>query len=684
MKRPLFLVGLCFGGCLLAARFVGFHLALIAAAVSALLFVLTLSMRSLRDKSAFLAALLAAVAAFSIFSAREWRIVRPLQALDRQTRTATVWLTDKVGQTDHSVLYRATVTSGELPRGTKLYLWVTNRDNAPELYNLATAPLYLTATDSARDEGVYLTAWTEGEWAVAMTETRPWNARLNAWRERVIARVDTYAGGEVAASIRAVCFGDKSGLTTEMQDAFSDAGLSHLMAVSGFHMSVVALGFFGLLCCFIHRRWIAAVCAMPIPLLFAALVGFPRSALRAGVMCLLVMLATVARRQTDAKNSLGGAVLLILLVDPNGVYDLGFLLSVTATLGIVCAASWGAPLTEEATRSQRLLHRLWAAVRVTLAATIATMPVIAFTFQKLPVLSPLSNLIGEPLASGIVVCGCVGTLLMCVPGLSFLAAPFYLVAGVLSRALLAWARWIASWPLSVWLLNAPYMQIWVCAAPFALLLGWRLLRHRGVRLSATLLVIALAAASLAYTLGMRGVVTMTISDLDGGTAVLLTRDGHYGLVLTGQATGGERAFLSRRGIDRLDFVVYTERQNAAASPEWKAACVMTATASGAAMDFWNDCAATLHDGWLALTFGERRVLICPSTGDAALLPVAERRADVLIFDHTPPRHVAAIAAGEAVLCCPENEMLNVTRAVPWGAYPVALTKDDAVTRRIRI
>ena len=377
-------------------------------------------------------------------------------------------------------------------------------------------------------------------------------------------------------------------------------------------------------------------------------------------------------------------MLLILLIDPNSVYDLGFLLSVAATLGIVCAVSWGAPLPEDATRPQRIGHRLWAAVRVTLAATIATMPIIAFTFQKLPVLSPLSNLIGEPMASGLVVCGCIGTLLMCVPGLSFLASPFYLVAGVLARGMLSWARWIASWPLSVWLLNAPYMLIWVCAAPFALLLGWWLLRRRGVHLSAMLLVIALAAASLTYTLGMRGVVTMTMTDLGDGTALLLARDGHYGLVLTGQSTGRESAFLSRRGIDRLDFVVYTERQNIAASPKLNAACVMTATASGSTMDFWNDGTATLHNGWLALTFGEQRVLLCPSAGDAATLPLEERRADVLIFDHTPPKHVTAIAAGEAVLCCSEEEVLNVTRAMPWGAYPVALTKDGAVTRRIRV
>lgn len=684
MKRPLFVVGFSFGGCLLAARWMGFHMALLAAGLSALLFILVLAIRALRGKITLLAVLLAAVAAFFMFSAQEYRTVRPLQALDGQQRTATVWLTDEVARTDHAVLYHARVVAGDLPEQTKLALWVANDDEAPERYNYATASLQLTATDEQRADGVYLQAWAASDWQVTLTEERPFGARLDAWRERVVALSDTYIGGEPAALIRAICFGDKSGLSREVKTAFSDAGLSHLMAVSGFHMSVVALGFFGLLRRLTRRRTVAALCSLPIPVLFAVLTGFSFSALRAGVMCLLVMLAEVTHRQTDAKNSLGGAVLLLLLVDLRAIDDLGFLLSVAATLGIVCTASWGRARPADASWIRRFGHRLWSALRVTLAATVATMPILALTFGTLPVLSLVSNLLGEPLASGIVVCGCVGTALMCVPALSFLAAPFYLVAGVLARLLQWWAEAIASCPLAVWLLDAPYLLLWVCAVPFALILGWHLLRGRGLRLTAMLLVVALTAATLCRTIGLRGVVTLTAVDQSVGAAVLLERDGRYGLVLTDPAAEMPETFLSRQGIDRLDFVVYTERVEKPVREPVVADCVLTAGDAAATMTFWNDCTAAWQDGWLCLTLGTQRVLVCPSAGDAAVLSPSERTADLLIFDRTPPQHITSVAAKEAVLCCPPEDMQRVTRAVPWGAYPVAWTAQETVVRRMRI
>lgn len=689
MKRPLFVMGMVFGGCLLAARLAGFHVALIAAVVCALFFVLVLAMRTLRGNTALLAALLSAVAAFSMFSAREHLTVRPLQALDGQTMTATVWLTGEAGKTDHSTVYYARVTSGELPPGTRLMVWVTDGDESPELYNLAQAPLRLTATDGYRDEGVYLMAWAEDDWVVTLTDERPWDAGLTAWRRSVMANIDEKADGEVAGLIRAVCFGDKSGLKTETTAAFADAGLSHLTAVSGFHMSVIALGFFGLLCRLRVKRRLAAVLSLPVPVLFAALTGFTYSALRAGVMCLLVMLAEVARRRSDAKNSLGGAVLLILLVDPNAIYDLGFLLSVAATLGIVCTAHWAMTSGEGRSRLRRAAETLWAAVRITLAATIATLPIIALTFGRLPVLSPVSNLLGEPAASVIVVCGCVGTLLQSVSWLSILASPLLLVAGLAARFLLWWARWIASLPVAVFVLDHPYLLLWACAVPFALVVGWRLLRGRGLRVTAMLLVIALAAAMLAHTLGMRGVTVVTAANLSDSTALLLTRDGHHGLVLTGSAADVAR-FLEQQGIDQLDFVLYTNKEKAtpAAIP---AACVMapmdscgvTRLDDTAAATFWNDSAARLVDGWLTLTLGKTRVLVCPPNGDAAALPTTARQAELLIFDRTPPRHATALSAGGGILCCGTAELHTVTKAVPWGHYPVRITADETVVVKTR-
>lgn len=677
MKRPLFVTGFAFGGCLLAARLMGFHAALIATAIGALLFLLALIMRSLRGKTALLAALLSAVAAFSIFAAREHLVMRPLQRLNGHTVSATVWLTDELAVYDGATLYSARVMAGELPANTRLLWLVQDGEDAPELYNLAEADFFLAATDDYRADGLYLRGWA-GDWTVSITSERPWNAPLTAWRKSVMAHVDEKADGEVAGLIRAVCFGDKSGLSMETRDAFSAAGLSHLTAVSGFHMSVIALGFFGLLCLLRVKRRLAAVLSLPLPLLFAALTGFSYSALRAGFMCLLVMLAAVARRRADAQNSLGGAMLLLLLIDPNAIYDLGFLLSVASTLGIVCTMRWGKPPAEDAPPPKRAAESLWAAVRVTLTATAATLPIIALTFGRLSVLSPVSNLLGEPAASVIVVCGCVGTLLQSVPWLSFLASPLFLAAGLAARFLLWWAKWVASLPMAVWWLDRPYLLLWACAVPFALWLGWQLLRGRGLRLTAMLLVVALCAATLAHTLGMRGVTTLTMTDFSNGCALLLSRDGHHGLVLSGERGWETENFLTQQGIDRLDFVLYTKSETLTTADERTLPLGQCAAAT-----FWDDSTATLQDGWLTLTIGGTRVLLCPAAGDAAALTPDEQMASLLIFDHAPPAHVTALAAGEAVVCCGAAEMNAVTKALPWGSYPIAVTADETVVLHTR-
>lgn len=689
MKRPLFVMGIVFGGCLLAARLMGFHAALIAAAVGMLLFVLALALRKTRGNTAIIAALLSAVAAFSIFSAREHFVVRPLQALDGETVHATVWLTEEAASTDRSTAYYARVTAGDLPSDTRVLLWVTDREDAPELYNEATASLHIAATDEWREKGVYIKAWAESEWTIALTDRRPWNAGLNTWRNAVMARVDEKTDGEVAGMIRAVCFGDKSGLSDETITAFSDAGLSHLAAVSGFHMSVITMGFFGLLCLLGIKRRVAAMITLPLPFIFAALTGFSYSALRACVMCALVMLANVWRLQSDTKNSLGGAVLLLLLVDPNAIWDLGFLLSVTATLGIVCVAPWINPKGEETVWHRRVAKALWASVWMSMAATLATLPILALTFGRLPMLSPMSNLLAQPAASVIVVCGCVGTVLQSVPWLSAIASPFFLAAGLAARFLLWWARWIASLPFAVLTLEHAYLLVWACLVPAALFFGWRLLRGHGLRVAAIMSTIAVCAAALVHILGMRGVTVLTATELSDGTALLVSRDGHHGLVLTGSGSNEATYFLRQQGIDRLDFVLYTKEDEVAA--DISAVSVFAPTeADGvtrlddtANVTFWNDSTARLHDGWLTLTFGDTRVLLCPQNGDAATLPEAERQAELLIFDRTPPRHVTALSAGGGVLCCDTEELPAVTKAVPWGSYPILITGDDTVSVKTR-
>ncbi|MDR0404511.1 MAG: competence protein ComEC family protein [Oscillospiraceae bacterium] len=133
--------------------------------------------------------------------------------------------------------------------------------------------------------------------------------------------------------------GQKEDLSKEVLSCFSDSGISHLLAISGTHMAIVSkfsLMFFSFFR--LGRRWAHVAAALSI-FLFMGLTGFVLSAVRSGIMCIVYMLGVAFYRESNSTNSLGFSVLAITLFNPFAGADIGFLLSVLATLGIILMSS---------------------------------------------------------------------------------------------------------------------------------------------------------------------------------------------------------------------------------------------------------------------------------------------------------------------------------------------------------
>ncbi|MBO5702443.1 MAG: ComEC/Rec2 family competence protein [Clostridia bacterium] len=134
----------------------------------------------------------------------------------------------------------------------------------------------------------------------------------------------------------AMLLGDKSALKSEMHRDFSRAGLSHYLAVSGLHVSIIT-GIVGFILVKIgmrrsRRNLLLALFAVA----YLFLLGFPISAVRAVIMLLAVFIAYSSGDISDSLNSLGIAASMILIVTPTAVFEASFILSFCATLGIVC------------------------------------------------------------------------------------------------------------------------------------------------------------------------------------------------------------------------------------------------------------------------------------------------------------------------------------------------------------
>lgn len=219
-------------------------------------------------------------------------------------------------------------------------------------------------------------------------------------------------GGEEGAIVKAISLGEKQSLSRMQRTAFSSSGLSHLLALSGFHLTIlVTLVNVLLLRSYLPWRLRRLVALLVIPALwaYAALTGFSPSLVRAVVMCSLLQVAFLLGREYSMLNALGIAAVAILAVNPLTLLDVGFQLSFASMLAIGLMAL---PEINRLGNRGRIGSAVLSTLLITVSCTLFTMPLVAYYFGRVPVLSVFSNLVASLLATGLM-WGCVGWWLLC-------------------------------------------------------------------------------------------------------------------------------------------------------------------------------------------------------------------------------------------------------------------------------
>ncbi len=221
-------------------------------------------------------------------------------------------------------------------------------------------------------------------------------ARLsNALRRRVLAAfaaVPAMPDGGTRPGIalaRSLLLGDAAALSQAHRSALRRTGLAHLIAVSGFNVSLVALlaGWAALGLPRLARLGVAALAVF----VYLLLVGPAPSVLRATAMALLAIAGLAVRRIPGALQGLAVSAILLLALDPDAVRDVGFVLSFSATAGLLLLA----PRWAGHSRG-RIPRLLGAGVAATLAAQVASLPWSIATFGEFSPLAPLLNLLAVP------------------------------------------------------------------------------------------------------------------------------------------------------------------------------------------------------------------------------------------------------------------------------------------------
>ena len=193
-----------------------------------------------------------------------------------------------------------------------------------------------------------------------------------------------------AATLTAVTIGDRSYFTDEFYANVKKAGVSHVMVVSGMHLSVIV----GLTAVavkkYFYNKYLRALTMLATVLFMAAVCGFTKSILRAGFCSLFLAVSILSERDNTAENSLGGAAALLFMISPFTVFSISFL----STLGIVSVAMPCLKfIKDKGLLKTNLVFTVFSAVLVTLAATLFTLPISIYTFGYVSNVSVFTNLL---------------------------------------------------------------------------------------------------------------------------------------------------------------------------------------------------------------------------------------------------------------------------------------------------
>ena len=493
------------------------------------------------------------------------QVQRPMEELAGTQREMTMTLCDYAISTGYGA--KVTVRLEDFPGkavyyGEEKLLELEPGQTVTDLVQLQSAArIRDDDVTSFTSKGVFLLAYRRGEASYGegtSASPRWWPVRMGRAMQSRIAELFM---GDEAGFLTAILTGDKSRLSDEGAAALSEAGLYHILAVSGMHC-----GFLLALVTYLtgkHRRRLTALCALPLLAFYAALTGGSPSVLRSCVMLAFLLAAPVCRRDSDGPTALLAALFLILLANPFAAASISLQLSFTAMAGILFLTPRLYRLLMHGRKGNRVTRFLAAGFSATMGALVFTVPLSGWYFGTLTLISPLSNLLCLWAASGVFVLGLVTVLLgfFCLPPAKLLAV----VPALLTRYILLMAGLLAKIPYHAAYFANPYLKYWLAYAYILFLTAW-LLRKAPRRKYALAAILTCLTLALTVKLGewrYHAGLDVKVLDVGQGQCVLLASGGDFTLVDCGSGNSwygpGEIAsqHLRAMGCRKLDRLVLT-------------------------------------------------------------------------------------------------------------------------------
>ena len=351
--------------------------------------------------------------------------------------------------------------------------------------NTIAASLLILSTGAAVGADT-ATVRAESDRAPFVTPAADTQSVMGRWRAHAGASIDSLFGDD-AGVVRALLIADTHELPADVRDRYSRAGLVHVLSISGMHVGIIS----GAVLLTLRAARVAAPLArwlaVLITMLYIVAIGAPPPAMRSGVMFAASTSGWALQRRVSPWATLALGALIPLLLDPAVALDLGYQLSVAGFAALTAATIWTRRVFPR--RLRGLKRKIAADLVVSILATAVTAPLVAWTFGRISLIAPLTNIAAGPVVA----------LMQPALFLALVLAPFGSIAQVAAsgaRPLVRALDWVATAGSAVpgaSVIAAPSLAVALLGGAAALSMIGAAASKRHAPICAAVAVVALAA-----------------------------------------------------------------------------------------------------------------------------------------------------------------------------------------------
>lgn len=544
MKRLLGLTGLtCL--CVLTACFYLSEIVSLCIFFGALiLFVLSMLIPSVRKEGTLPVAFMTMALSVALFMSVTYIRVIPVQE-KYHNKTCTVVATQKreVYTSNSFYTYELdidTIDGEKVNAGMTLF---TYEHIFSEPYDKLEFTTLLTEGNYGTElsKGLYLRAYElfEPEIKVTSPERKPLMYHIINLRCKLRTALYMELSPDTASFSSALFLGDKHSLSADFKALLRTCGLSHIVVVSGLHLSIISALMTKYYKLIFKNRFLCAGCIILSIIFFALLAGFGFPVIRSAVMLIIFTVGTLVFRRSDSINSIGAAALIILLFNPYAVGDVGMLLSFSATLGIVV---WSDKLARyvviflqrfsamsKKTVYKAVKHLVYTA-SCSICATLWTLPILILVFGGFSLVTVIANLLVVPFMTAVLVCIALCALTHYISFLPMISDIFALAVRVYYNYLVFVCEALSKLPFAYIESDKPYFYLWLSATLLLVAVAYLINSKKAYRVTAILSALVLVWSSFAYNFAREEMLTLYVPDTGSALSVVLESSEGYAVL----------------------------------------------------------------------------------------------------------------------------------------------------------